>query len=102
MPLLLLARAARALVPVACLLLLGVAACSSPPLKSAGTLCHGNGECGAGLSCLVIGAYTDAGCSAATSACSRTCTLDADCAPLGAAFKCFAACDGTRSCGATQ
>jgi len=84
-------------------LVAAVSACSSSTsLKSAGTSCSSDGECAAGLSCLPLGVFSDAGCMTAAKACSKTCSLDSDCAPLGTSYKCFAACDGTRSCGATQ
>jgi hypothetical protein len=35
-------------------------------------------------------------------ACSRPCSSDSDCAPLGSTFKCFSACVGTHACGATR
>jgi hypothetical protein len=90
------------LAPIASLLL-PVLACSSSPLKSAGTACAADSDCAAGLSCLdIIGTVSDGGCASAVKACSKTCALDSDCAPLGASYKCFAACDGTKSCGATQ
>jgi hypothetical protein len=77
-------------------------ACSSTSLKSAGIACSSDSECAAGLSCGALGSFSDGGCTPAAKACSKSCTLDSDCAPLGSTFKCFAACDGTHSCGATQ
>jgi hypothetical protein len=77
-------------------------ACSSSTLKSAGSACGSDDECSAGLACFSFGAFTDAGCTTAAKACSKACLLDGECAPFGAGYKCFAACDGTRSCGATQ
>lgn len=83
--------------------LLPAVACSSSPLKSAGTACNGDSECAAGLSCLALaGTVSDAGCTASIKDCSKPCTLDSDCVALGTSFKCFGACDGTRSCAATQ
>jgi len=75
--------------------------CSSGPLRSEGTLCAADAECGAGLSCVGFGAFSDAGCTTMVKACSKQCTLDTDCVSLGPTYKCFLACDGTRSCGAT-
>lgn len=75
--------------------------CSDGPLRPEGTLCTSDAECGAGLSCVGFGAFSDAGCTTMVKACSKQCTLDADCVSLGATYKCFLACDGTRSCGAT-
>jgi len=97
-------REAAARLLCASLLLAPALACSSTStaLKPAGTSCGADSECAAGLSCLALGAFTDAGCTPAAKACSRVCTLDSDCTPLGPSFKCFAACDNTRSCGATQ
>lgn len=76
--------------------------CSSAPLKVAGTACSADSDCAAGLSCRALGAFTDAGCTTGAKACTKPCTIDADCAALGGSFKCFAACDGSRACGATQ
>jgi len=77
-------------------------ACSSAPLRPAGTLCSSDSDCGAGLACLGYGAFSDAGCTTSAMACSKPCTFDSDCASLGARYKCFLACGGTRSCGATS
>jgi hypothetical protein len=77
--------------------------CSSTTLKPAGTACAADSDCAAGLSCLgLVAVSSDGGCTTAAKACSKVCTLDADCAPLGANFLCFGGCGGTRSCGATQ
>jgi hypothetical protein len=76
------------------------AACSSTPLHSAGTVCGSDSDCGTGLSCLGIGAFSDGGCTTTAMACSKHCSLDTDCAPLGTNFRCFGACDGTRTCAA--
>jgi hypothetical protein len=84
------------------LALLTIVACGSKPLKSAAVACASDSECAAGLSCLPLGAFTDAGCTTAAKACSRTCTIDSDCAPLGSTYKCFADCSGSYACGATQ
>ena len=89
--------ALRFTVLVAALSLFG---CGSGPLRPEGTLCSSDAECGAGLSCVGFGAFSDAGCTTMVKACSTQCTLDADCVALGATYKCFLACDGTRSCGA--
>lgn len=80
-----------------------VAACSSSaPLQVAGTECTSDSECAAGLSCLaVVGTQDDGGCNS-LSACSRSCALDSDCAPLGAGFRCSTACDGSHACVETQ
>ena len=50
-------------VPLALLAMLPIAllACSTAPLQPAGTLCNSDSDCGAGLSCLGFGAFTDAG-----------------------------------------
>lgn len=79
-----------------------VIACSSNSLHPAGTACTSDSECAAGLTCVGLGAFTDAGCTTAAMACSKSCTLDTDCAALGSTYKCFAACDGSHSCEATQ
>ena len=85
----------------ACLLLVLVA-CSSPTLKVAGTACSSDSDCAAGLSCLPLSAVTDAGCMTLAKACSKTCTINTDCASLGSNFTCFGNCGGSRACGATQ
>ncbi|MGH7298273.1 MAG: hypothetical protein ACRELB_25260 [Polyangiaceae bacterium] len=97
-------RAAARLAPFASLLFLSLGvACSSKALKSAGTACTSDSECAAGLSCLdLVGSVSDAGCTAAIKACSKNCTLDSDCTPLGASFRCVPGCNGASSCGATQ
>jgi hypothetical protein len=81
-----------------------VVACSdgTSTLKPAGISCSTDGECAAGLSCENLGSFSEAGCTPIAKACSRLCSTDSDCAPLGSTFKCFSACDGTHSCGATQ
>src|SRR5260370_24734066 len=78
-------------------LLIALAECSSTPLRSAGTVCSPDSECGAGLSCLGLGTFTDAGCTTLAQSCSKRCALDSDCASLGSNFKCLVACDGTRA-----
>ncbi len=90
-----------ALVP-ASVVVAAVLGCSSPPLKVAGTACNADSDCAAGLSCLALGAFTDAGCTTGAKACTKPCTIDTDCASLGGSFKCFANCSGSRACGATQ
>jgi len=74
--------------------------CSSP-LHAGGRACTSDAECGAGLSCVGFGDFTDAGCTTPARACSKQCAIDADCASLGGTYRCFLACDGTGSCGAT-
>ena len=88
-------------VPLLLALLIPFAACGSPALRSAGTQCSSDSECGAGLSCLGAGAFTDAGCTTLAKSCSKACAVNSDCASLGARFTCLVACDGTRACGAT-
>jgi len=83
-------------------LLLALVACSSSTLKAAGTACSSDSDCAAGLSCLALSAVTDAGCTNLAKACSKTCTINSDCASLGSNFTCFGNCGGSRSCGATQ
>jgi hypothetical protein len=83
-------------------LLIPLLACSSPPLRSAGTLCTSDSDCGAGLSCLAPGVFTDAGCTTLAESCSKPCAIDSDCVSLGTHFMCLIACDGTRACGATS
>jgi hypothetical protein len=84
-------------------LLAAALGCSSSSLKPAGTACNSDSECAAGLSCAsLVGTIDDGGCTAIVKACSKMCTLDSDCAPLGPSFKCFVTCDGIRACGATQ
>jgi hypothetical protein len=83
-------------------LLMVLFACSSSPLKSAGTSCSADSDCAAGLSCLALSAVTDAGCTSLAKACSKACTVNSDCASLGSNYTCFGNCGSTRACGATQ
>lgn len=82
-------------------LLVAFPECSSTPLRSAGTVCGSDSDCGAGLLCFGLGTFTDAGCTTLAKSCSKRCSLDSDCSSLGANFKCLVACDATRACGAT-
>jgi hypothetical protein len=88
-------------VPLFFVLLIPFAACGSTALRSAGTLCSSDPECGAGLSCLGLGTFTDAGCTTLAKSCSKPCAQNSDCTSLGSRFMCLVACDGTRACGAT-
>ncbi len=77
---------------------------SSSSTRAAGEGCSSSSDCGAGLSCLSL-AVTPLGgvCSSPGMACSKSCNnTDADCASLGPKFKCFAGCDASFYCGATQ
>ena len=78
-------------------------ACSSPTAsKPASAECASSGECASGLACLTLATFAaDGGCGAGPQICSKTCTVDGDCASLGAKFKCFAGCNGPGTCGAT-
>src|SRR5262249_12655874 len=77
-------------------------ACSSSGDLPASAECTAEGDCASGLSCVPLATFSpDGGCSAGLKACSKTCTVDADCASLGAKFKCFAGCGGPSTCGQT-
>ena len=84
----------------ACVLGFGIA-CSSASLRPAGSGCSVDGDCAAGLSCLGIANFSDAGCTSIAKACSKVCRVDGDCTAVGAKFKCFAGCDATSTCGQT-
>src|SRR5579862_5556141 len=82
-----------------------VSACGSSGLNPAGYGCTSSDQCAAGLSCLgVIPVATDAGMTCATAAmtCSKQCSTDADCAAVGANFKCFPGCSGMMACALTM
>jgi hypothetical protein len=91
----------RLVVTLAVLPMIAVA-CSSTPLRSAGTVCNSDSDCGAGLMCLGLGVFYDGGCTVGPKACSRGCMQDSDCTSLGSAFRCYEACDGSRLCDATE
>ncbi len=81
----------------------GLTACSSLSLPlPAGAVCNADADCASGLMCLDFATVaSDGGCTVVGKGCSKSCTTDADCTSLGAKFMCFAACGGTRTCGAT-
>jgi hypothetical protein len=77
-------------------------ACSSNSLRPAGQSCSSDGDCAAGLTCLGLGMFSDAGCMTVVKACSKHCQTDTDCTSVGPKFKCFGDCSGTNTCGQTQ
>ena len=80
---------------------LSVLACTSASTsKPASATCSSDSECSSGA-CLDLAVFNDGGCSSAGKACSKSCLNDADCAALGAKYKCFGGCGTTKSCGAT-
>jgi len=91
---------ASALVALVCLV---ACSSSSPASGSASTACAGDGDCKNGLKCLGLATFSgDGGCTEGQKACSTACASDADCASLGAGYKCFGGCGTTKFCGATQ
>jgi hypothetical protein len=91
-------RMLRALVGM-CVLGSGIACSGS--LAPAGSGCSSDSDCAAGLSCLGVGLFSDAGCSSVARACSKPCRVDGDCAAVGPKFRCFADCGGRNTCGQT-
>lgn len=83
----------------------GVSTCGSSEVKTsdlpASAVCEMTDACSAGLECLPVSQHGATECTVVGLACSITCTTDADCAGLGANFKCFESCDGESVCGAT-
>ena len=67
----------------------------------AGGSCSASTDCDTGLSCLALGQFSGAACTVVGKMCSISCTTDADCATLGATYKCFGQCDGGKMCGPT-
>lgn len=76
--------------------------CSGSSLRPAGTSCSTDGDCAAGLVCLGLGMFTEAGCTSTAKACTKSCLMDSDCVSVGPKFKCFADCSGSNTCGQTQ
>jgi hypothetical protein len=68
--------------------------------KPASAACEETAECDDGLTCLPFAVFEQNVCREIGTTCSTTCETDADCAPLGSTFKCFANCDG-MACGDT-
>lgn len=69
--------------------------------RGPGGECKNDDECGE-LSCLTISTAGMSGCEEFSTACSRTCTSDAECRALGEGdieYRCFEQCDGTSICG---
>ena len=79
---------------------IALASCGTTTLP-AGTACQQPADCDSGLSCLDLAQFTGTMCTVVGKSCSITCTIDSDCANLGATYKCFAGCGATKSCGNT-
>jgi len=82
---------------------LALACSAGGGLLPAGTSCSSDGDCGLGLSCLLISVQIDGGssCSSLVAACSKSCQTQNDCAAVGTGFHCFV-CDGTGVCALTE
>jgi len=80
-------------------LVLSVVACGTDPLP-AGAACKQSAECAAGLMCLDLAQFAGSTCTVIGQACSKDCGSDADCASLGANFRCLASCSGPMTCAA--
>ena len=76
--------------------------CTSSAAREGGTTCIADSDCNSG-SCLEIGVFDGDGgsCRIGGKACSKVCSIDSDCASLGASFKCFEGCGDAKSCGQT-
>ncbi|MEO6419067.1 MAG: hypothetical protein ABIP39_06655 [Polyangiaceae bacterium] len=76
--------------------------CSSSAAHAGGATCSVDSDCNSG-SCLELGVFDGDGgsCRNAGKACSKACSIDGDCASLGANFKCFEGCGAAKSCGQT-
>jgi hypothetical protein len=77
-------------------------ACSTAKIETQpnGASCDFDGDCTSGA-CLELAVFGDGGCTTPGKACSKICMADADCASLGAKYKCFAGCGPGKYCGAT-
>jgi hypothetical protein len=93
----------RAVLVVLVVGLITLACSAGGGLLPAGTSCSSDGDCGIGLSCLLIRVQADGGstCSSLVAACSKACQTENDCEAVGTAFHCFL-CDGTGVCAQTQ
>lgn len=61
--------------------------------------CEETSECDDGLECLSFGVFEQSdACMVVAKTCSTPCETNADCAPLGSTFMCFATCDQTKNC----
>lgn len=81
------------------LAVVGCGTSSASNKAAAGEVCKVDEEC-ASASCLDFGlSLADGGCSLTLRSCSKSCSVDADCASLGPKFKCFIGCGGAHSCG---
>ncbi len=60
--------------------------------------CEETSDCDDGLECLPFGVFEQNVCREVATTCSKTCATNADCAPLGPTFMCFATCDQTMNC----
>lgn len=77
-----------------------VAGCMGGGKLPASAACEETMDCEDGLTCLPFATFEQNVCRELGTTCSTTCETDADCAPLGSTFKCFANCDG-KACGDT-
>lgn len=69
--------------------------------KPASAECEDTNECDDGLECLPFAVFEQNVCREVADVCTTTCLTNADCAPLGPTFMCFATCDETMTCADT-
>lgn len=74
--------------------------CTGGGTLPASAVCEQTSDCDDGLTCEPFAVFQQNVCMEQGTTCTTTCETDADCAPLGASFKCFANCDG-KACGDT-
>ncbi len=81
----------------AALLVLALGACATSPLPP-GAVCKQTSDCESDLMCLDVAQFSGSTCTVVGKSCSKVCTIDTDCASLGANFKCFAGCGADKTC----
>lgn len=84
---------------LALIVMMVVAGCTGGGKLPPSAECEETSDCEDGLECLSFGVFAqDQTCSVVAKTCSKTCATNADCAPLGSTFMCFATCDQTMNC----